>query len=363
MEWTHDDMIYLVGVSADALEYNKFACFDLDDTLITTKSGKKFAEDGGDWKFLFANIPKKIEALYENGFSIVIITNQAGLTKKKDGTEWWKNKIENVVKQLEVPVAIYVALDHDHHRKPYPTFWNMITDKKKVKYGESFYCGDACGRKNDFNDTDLKFASNCGIKFVLPENLFNKQKITIPQVTYPINFNKIQSEPPFKFTPIERELIIMVGVPGSGKSTFVKKYIAPHNYGIINRDTSKTIQKCIKECIQFIKSGRSIVIDNTNPTIESREKFIKIATDRGYMCRCFIMNTDVALAKHNMCYRHYISGGQIDTIPNIVYNIYKKKYDPPERNEGFEEINTIDFSLDSNIDISKYKMYYLGKKI
>ena len=361
MEWTHDDNVYLVGSCKNALDNNKYACFDLDDTLITTKSGKTFAEDGDDWKFTFKNVPKKIKELHDDDYNIVIISNQAGLIKKTDGTEWWKNKVENIIKEFGVPVAVYAALDHDHHRKPFPTFWDMISDKKKINMKKSFYCGDACGRKTDFSDTDLKFALNCGLEFILPENLFDSQKVKVPDVSYPVDFDEIPTESTYTFTPAKNEMIIMVGVPGSGKSTFAKKYIVPHKYGIINRDTSKTIPKCLKECQRYIYNGMSVVIDNTNPTVEAREKFMSLAKANGYTCRCIIMDTDVSLAKHNASYRHYMSGGAIDSIPDIVYNTYKKKYEPPTTKEGFTDIQTVKFSLGKDIDETKYKLYYIGK--
>jgi bifunctional polynucleotide phosphatase/kinase len=43
---------------------------------------------------------------------------------------------------------------------------------------ESFYCGDAAGRKagkdqkKDFSDTDKAFAANLGVKFIVPEEYF-----------------------------------------------------------------------------------------------------------------------------------------------------------------------------------------------
>lgn len=49
----------------------------------------------------------------------------------------------------------------------------------------SFYCGDAAGRKatagrkKDFTDSDLKFALNVGIEFKTPENLFLGDKTKI----------------------------------------------------------------------------------------------------------------------------------------------------------------------------------------
>ena len=38
----------------------------------------------------------------------------------------------------------------------------------------------------------------------------------------------------------------MVGCPASGKSTFRKRYLEPHGYVAVNRDTMGTMQKCIK---------------------------------------------------------------------------------------------------------------------
>lgn len=105
----------------------------------------------------------------------------------------------------------------------------------------------------------------------------------------------------------------------------------------------------------------SVVIDNTNPTVEAREKFMSLAKENGYTCRCIIMDTDMSLAKHNACYRHYMSGGTIDTIPDVVYNTYNKKYEQPTTKEGFTDIQTVKFSLDKDIDMAKYKLYYIGK--
>ena len=61
----------------------------------------------------------------------------------------------------------------------------------------------------------------------------------------------------------------MVGYPGSGKSTIAqlvqeKGLLNNIYYEIINRDTLKTIQKCINDTITSIKSNYSIIIDNTN---------------------------------------------------------------------------------------------------
>ena len=54
-----------------------------------------------------------------------------------------------------------------------------IDKSVKIEKKESFYCGDAAGRKkskarlrNDFSSSDYLFAYNIGIKFYTPETLF-----------------------------------------------------------------------------------------------------------------------------------------------------------------------------------------------
>jgi polynucleotide 3'-phosphatase len=41
-----------------------------------------------------------------------------------------------------------------------------------VDYENSFFIGDAAGRKNDFLDSDLQFARNANLKFETPDDLF-----------------------------------------------------------------------------------------------------------------------------------------------------------------------------------------------
>ena len=43
-----------------------------------------------------------------------------------------------------------------------------------------------------------------------------------------------------------QELVVMVGCPASGKSTLRKKYLEPHGYVAVNRDTMGTFEKCCK---------------------------------------------------------------------------------------------------------------------
>ena len=78
----------------------------------------------------------------------------------------------------------------------------------------------------------------------------------------------------------EKTMALMIGIQGSGKSTFCQEYLP--SFFRINLDTLKTRhreQLAIDECF---KSGKNFVVDNTNPTIEERKKYILQAKKEGY---------------------------------------------------------------------------------
>ena len=58
------------------------------------------------------------------------------------------------------------------------------------------------------------------------------------------------------------EIVLLVGPPASGKPTVCDSLFP--EYVRINQDTLKTIAKCIKAATTSLKSGHSVIVDNTN---------------------------------------------------------------------------------------------------
>ena len=53
----------------------KLAGFDMDWTLIKTKSGKTFAQSAHDWQFLYECTAEKLRKLNEDSYQVVVFTN------------------------------------------------------------------------------------------------------------------------------------------------------------------------------------------------------------------------------------------------------------------------------------------------
>jgi bifunctional polynucleotide phosphatase/kinase len=342
---------YIEIYNSEFILNEKIASFDLDDTLIKPKSGKKFAIDENDWTYKYENVKNVLNNYNNRNYCIIIISNQKNLKDKK--LEQWIIKIKNIIKDLNIPIKVYASILDNIYRKPNVGFFDLINLKKYNK--KTFYCGDAIGRETDHSDTDLKFALNLNINFYTPEYIFEKNDIIIPKIKNYFNFNNyIEIEKNINTNNDYKTLILLVGYPGSGKSTFTREYF--NNYIKINLDTLKSQNKCLKICELEMNNNKNIIIDNTNYELSTRKKYIDLGKKYKYKIKCYIMTTTEEHSKHNNMYRYLYKNEK--KVPEIVYKIYNKNFTYPNKDEGIDEIININLDL-LDININKNYYYYL----
>ncbi|XP_014281637.1 uncharacterized protein F21D5.5 [Halyomorpha halys] len=332
----------------------KVASFDLDGTLIKTKSGRVFAKDFDDWELWNDCIKIILRNLNANDFKIIIFTNQAGLgtvsgKRKVDG---FQKKIENILNLLDVPVQVFIAVSNGLYRKPSPGMWYFMRERSHAAdVSRSFYVGDAAGRpenwklgkKADFSVCDRMFAINVGLKFYTPEEYFLKEPVAnyTPFMFHPSQ-KSTENLPNLEIPPTSQEVILMVGLPGSGKSYLVQKYIKPYGYCIISRDKTGSWQKCVSLLKEALKENRNAVVDNINPDRVSRERFIEICVQCNVKVRCFIMDVPLERCLHNNKFRE-IFDSEHEIIGSSLITSYKSNFEPPSLEEGFSSIVKIPF--------------------
>lgn len=348
IEWEVNDNYIIGRTHKNNLKDEKIAAFDLDHTLIRPSNGKKFSDTDTDWIITDNTIKDKLQKLHEEKYYLVIISNQKGITNGKVDINIFKSKIDKIINLFGLDFVILCSIEDDLYRKPRTALWDEFIDGD-IK--SSFYCGDAAGFENDFSDSDLKFALNIGIEFKYVDDfIFGKKKKCI--ATYPVNFNDITNRKDnYSFSANHQEVIINVGLPGSGKSQFTKDYIINNGYVHVNQDTLKTKDKCLKLFQVSLEAGKSVVIDNVNISKDQRKVFLDIAKKFNVKCRCLHFITPKEICIHNAYFRNYITNGNVKSIPNLVFNIMNKKFQEPELSEGFYTIDKIEFTIKLSKDL------------
>ncbi|XP_072357675.1 bifunctional polynucleotide phosphatase/kinase [Scyliorhinus torazame] len=269
---------------------SKFAGFDIDGTIITTKSGKVFPTGTDDWRILYAEIPRKLKELLAEEYKIVLFTNQRGISRGKLHPQDFKSKVEAIISRLGIPIQVYVSTGLGSYRKPMLGMLELLQEQGnagvKIDLESCVYVGDAAGRpanwapdrkKKDFSCSDRLFALNAGIPFHTPEEFFlgwRKAAFHLPEFD-PRNLDlsiPLYEPPSASLTSAGPEVIVAVGFPGSGKSTFIQQHLVRDGYVYANRDTLGSWQKCVTVCEAALRDGKRVAVDNTNPDLESRSR-------------------------------------------------------------------------------------------
>ena len=288
---------------------NKMVGLDYDWTLVNPKGGATFPTHIDDWEWFSSNVPSKLKQYYEDGYMLVVFTNQS--------KPWKCDQIKFVMKSLNIPMFIVIARDKTEY-KPNIILFDTLFKDNIIDKSKSFFIGDALGRKTDFADSDKVFAENIGIQYFPPEKIF----LTNYHKQYDISSIKLQDIP---------EIIIMMGFPGSGKTTIANEVCNNKQYVHIKGDDYKSnTPKMLKAAFDHIKSKKSIVFDATNSSIKKRKFYVDFAIKHKYSVQCIHVSTPMDIS-----YKRNLLRQDKNKIPKVAFSVYKKHYEEPTEDEGF----------------------------
>lgn len=131
---------------------------------------------------------------------------------------------------------------------------------------------------------------------------------------------------------MQKTMIIMMGLQGSGKSTFYEKYLSKDHVRV-NLDTLKTRNKehlLIDECLS---EGKNFAIDNTNPTRADRARYISLAQENGYYIIGYFMESKIK----DCIARNALREGKA-RVPDCAIAATSNKLEIPSFEEGFNEL-------------------------
>lgn len=141
-------------------------------------------------------------------------------------------------------------------------------------------------------------------------------------------------------------LAIMMGIQASGKSSFVATYL--QEYTRINLDTLHTRNKEKLALDEAIRNAENIVIDNTNPTIEERTKYIKAVSGHGYKIEGYFMQSRL-----QDCIERNKRRTEKEKVPSKAIAATSNKLEMPDYEEGFDSLYFVNFA-DGKVEIHEW---------
>ncbi|AZH30439.1 AAA family ATPase [Paenibacillus sp. M-152] len=131
------------------------------------------------------------------------------------------------------------------------------------------------------------------------------------------------------------ECVIFIGIQASGKSTFYKeRFFKTHMR--INLDMLKTRNRENMYLQTSIETMQRFVVDNTNPTVEERKKYIDACKNKGFKIIGYYFEPDCA----ESIKRNEQRTGK-EYIPEIGIKSVMSKLEVPSYEEGFDEIYSV----------------------
>ena len=138
---------------------------------------------------------------------------------------------------------------------------------------------------------------------------------------------------------MDLELIIFVGLQGSGKTTWYREHFAATHVHVskdLMLDTRNRETKQMQQIDQALAAGRSVVVDNTNPTVDSRAPLIALGHRHGARVIAVYFEAHVPTS----LMRNRAREGKA-RVPDVAIFRTKKQLVPPSLDEGFDEVRII----------------------
>jgi predicted kinase len=132
------------------------------------------------------------------------------------------------------------------------------------------------------------------------------------------------------------ECVILIGLPGSGKSTFYRERLAV-THELVSKDAMRHNRQPQRRQEQLVEAalaaGRSVVVDNTNPRVADRAPIIAAARRHGAEVIGYFFATDAAEALR----RNRAREGR-DRVPAVAIFATRKRLEVPTFAEGFDHL-------------------------
>lgn len=142
-------------------------------------------------------------------------------------------------------------------------------------------------------------------------------------------------------TEKKNKLVILCGLPGSGKSTYALN-LSTQGYVVVNQDTLGSANKCKEVALEALKKGINVVIDRTNIDKRQRKRWTDLAKSANVIdVECILFDVPI-----EECIKRVIERKGHPTVTENIPNERKEEivrsfqasFEMPSEEEGFKVI-------------------------
>src|SRR5581483_5961737 len=151
-------------------------------------------------------------------------------------------------------------------------------------------------------------------------------------------------------------IALVVALPAGGKTTYVKE-CTDKGYHRVNRDELGGKLSDLPKIVEDLHSKgiEKFVLDNTYVNKESRKGIIECAKKLGLPIHCVWLTTSFEDAQYNACQRMIRKMGRLldptefksikdpNLFPPVALFAYKKNFEKPTVDEGFQTVVQVPF--------------------
>ncbi len=138
------------------------------------------------------------------------------------------------------------------------------------------------------------------------------------------------------------EVVVMVGLPACGKSTWVKQHLAA-THVVVSKDfwphACHMDLRRRRAIVSALAEGFDVVVDDTNPSPADRAPVIEIARQHGATVRAVYIDTPPA-----ECLTRHVARSGRSAVPTPGLNGLSptgRRLVPPTVAEGFDRVETV----------------------
>lgn len=148
------------------------------------------------------------------------------------------------------------------------------------------------------------------------------------------------------------ELVVLVGLQASGKSTFTASRFAG-THTVVSKDLMRSArhkehrqQRAVAEALS---AGRNVVVDNTNPGPEQRSALIALAREHGARPVAYYFPPDKAACLARNAARR----GHRERVPDVGVYATLRALRKPTRAEGFDAVYVVEIAGEGRFTVTE----------